>query len=345
MSPAFPSVRHTFVFGLLLIVCLILPMLLHAVGGVSLEETYRGISERAGAFEHMRKEIFTDRSPADIVFCGSSLMRNAIDPKLAEAELSRALGRPAKVVMLPQSWQGPDLNYYVARDLVERRKTGMLVLSAPAFVHRSAQPHVQLFRVIRYGDHPGALDGLGLRPRLAIYAEYVLGGPRQALNLVRANPDVPPTSIRMDGTRRGYMGTTFVERPAVDPELDGQTMIAAGRENPRFRFDGPLLNHYQLHFLRKSVELGVLHHIPVVMLHLPSPAELGQDFTPWQRNTAELFGGNTTLAGISSADLFRRIPADQRIDYFMDEHMNANGQKLFTKAILPALVKVYERFR
>jgi hypothetical protein len=86
------------------------------------------------------------------------------------------------------------------------------------------------------------------------------------------------------------MGTTFVERPAVDPELDGQTMIAAGRENPRFRFDGPLLNHYQLHFLRKSVELGVLHHIPVVMQHLPSPAELGQDFTPWQRNTAELFG-------------------------------------------------------
>src|SRR5205823_4214650 len=120
-------------------------------------------SERAGAFDYIRHQIFEIHTDVDIAFCGSSLLRLAIDPGYVERELTRVTGRKASVLLLPQSWQGPDMNYFVSRDLIEHRNVKVLVIAAPAWVHHSSQPHVQLLRVIRYGDHSGALDGLDRR--------------------------------------------------------------------------------------------------------------------------------------------------------------------------------------
>ena len=235
MVPAFSSTRHAVSFGAVLIALLTLPVVLHSLGRVSLEQSYRGISERAGAYAYNRRQIFDEHEPVDIVFCGSSLVRNAIDSAIVQRELSRAIGREARVIVLPQSWQGLDLNYYVARDLIERRKVRILVLGAPALVHRSSQPHVQLFRVVRYGDHSGALEGLGLRSRMATYSEFVLGAPRQALNLLRDNPLDTNASLQMDiSSRQGYMGGPFVERPTEPPPLDSKAFFTFDRSTRRF---------------------------------------------------------------------------------------------------------------
>jgi hypothetical protein len=346
MAPAFPSTRRAAAFGVTLIVLLTLPITLYWIGGVSLAETYRGISERAGAFGHFRREIFEEHSDADVLFCGSSLLGNAIDVQFVRSEFSRVLGREASVVSLRQSWQGPDMNYFVARDFMEHRKAKLLVIAAPAWVHRSSQPHVQVFRVIRYGDHPGALDGLPFRLRLPVYADYVLGAPRQALNLLRPNPIDPQADVPAPfyANPTGYRGRPFVRRQVVVPAIPPASMIYSGESRDLFRFDGPPLNAYQLHFLRKTEELAQQHGALLVILHMPSPSERGLQVVPDRQLMPELLGPGAVFAGVPSARMFENVPDAQFEDYFQDEHLGLNGSELYTRIVTPVLIQLYEQY-
>lgn len=344
MAPAFYSTRHAIAFGGAVLFFLTLPVTLYCIGGVSIEQSYRGISERAGNFDLMRHEIFEDRSDLDVFFCGSSLLHAAIDTKFVERELGRATGRPSKVLVLYQAWQGPDMQYFVSRALLEHRRVKILAIAAPARSQRSNQPHVQLFRVARYGDYPGALDGLGFRSRLAVYGDYVLGAPRQALSLLRPNPvrpwvalpEVPPAAV-------GYQGAPFVPREAPDPAVPASESIDSAESRQLFRFDGPALSPYQLHFLLKTAELARQHGALLAVLHLASPTERGSTIVPDRQFMPEVLGDGVFFIGVPSARMFRDVPDAQFFDYFQDEHLNVNGEELYTRAITPALLDLYER--
>jgi hypothetical protein len=345
MAPAFYSTRHAVAFGGTILFLLLLPVTLHSIGGVSEEEAYSGISERAGYFDRIRHEIFEDRSDLDVFICGTSLLNNAIDVDLLQRRMEQAAGHPLKILLLFQAWQGPDMQYFVARTLMEHRRVKMLVIAAPAWVHRSNQPHVQLFRVVRYGDYPGALDGLGLRSQLAIYADYVLGAPRQALNLLRPNlvdPEMglrPPPEVR----RTGYQGGPFVPRPTVDPALPPSEAVDSETSRQLFHFEGPPLSPYQIHFLRKTAELSRRHGAILAILHLPAPAERGSAIVLDRQLMPRVFGDGVFFLGVPSARLFRNVPDAQFFDYYQDEHVNLNGSDLFTQAMAPALSELYER--
>ena len=346
MSPAFPSTRRAAAFGATLVVLLTLPITLHWIGHVSKEEAYRGISERAGSFNYFRREIFENHSDVDILFCGSSLLGNALDPVYVQRELSKALGRPASVMLLRQSWQGPDMNYFVARDFMEQRKVKILVIAAPAWVHHSSQPHVQLLRVVRYGDHPGALDGLPVRSQLAVYADYVLGAPRQALNLLRPNRIDPhvdePESPNAHPA--GYLGRPFVRRQVVVPPIPIETLVMSNQNSDHFLFDGPPLNAYQLHFFRKTEELAKQQGALLVILHMPSPSERGSGIVPDRQLMTEMLGPGVVFSGVPSSRMFANVPPAQFEDYFQDEHLNLNGSDLFTAIMTPVLIHLYEQY-
>jgi hypothetical protein len=345
MAPAFPSTRRTAAFGALLALFLTLPITLHWIGGASKEALYRGISERAGDYHYIRQQIFEEHSDVDILVCGSSLLGAAIDVPFVQRALSRALGRQATVIGLQQSWQGPDMNYYVSRDLMEQRKVKVLVIAAPAWVHRSNQPHVQLFRVIRYGEHPGAMDGLALRSRLALYADYVLGAPRQTLLLLRPNPVDPPADAPPAHEHPiGYRGRAFIRRQVVPPAIPPASLIYSGESGGPFRFDGPPLNAYQLHFLQKTVELARQHGALLVILHMPSPSERGSQVVPDRQLMPQLLGAGVAFAGVSSARMFENVPDTQFEDYFQDEHLGLNGSDLYTGIMTPVLIQLYEQY-
>jgi hypothetical protein len=345
MAPAFPSTARAAAFGATLVFLLTLPITLHWIGGVSKEEEYRGISERAGTFNYFRRQIFEEHSDVDILLSGSSLLGNAVDVPAVQRALSQAIGRPATVISLRQSWQGPDMNYFVARDFLEQRKVKLLVIATPAWVHHSSQPHVQLLRVARYGDHPGALDGQGLRSQLAIYADYVLGATRQSLNLLRPNRIDPQVETPASPNEKpaGYMGRPFVRRQVVVPAIPPASLIRSSESRDLFRFDGPPLNAYQLHFLRKTEELAQQHGALLVVLHLPSPSERGSKIVPDRQLTPELLGPGVFFAGVPSARMFENVPDAQFEDYFQDEHLNLNGSDLFTGIITPVLIQLYEQ--
>jgi hypothetical protein len=344
MAPAFHSTRHAIVFGGVIVFFLTLPIVLRGVGGISLEESFRGISERAGDFDRIGHETFEDHSDLDVFFCGSSLLELAVDPELVTRQMSQAIGRPVKALLLPQAWQGPDMNYFVARALMERRRVKMLVIAAPAWVHRSNQPHVQLFRVVRYGDYPGALDGVSFRSRAAVYADYVLGAPRQALNLLRTNLVAPDAGgARVARVGLGYEGGPFVPHEESGPTVPPSESIDSEKSRDLFRFDGPPLSPYQFHFLLKTAELAREHGSLLVILHMPSPSERRDAIVPDRKLMPGIIGDGVFFVGVPSARLFRNVPDSEFFDYYQDEHMNLNGSELFTRAIIPALVKIYEQ--
>jgi hypothetical protein len=235
------------------------------------------------------------------------------------------------------------MNYFVARDLMEHRKVKMLVLGAPASVHRSNQPHVQLFRVVRYGDHPAALDGLGLRLRMALFAANVLGAPRQALNLLRPNLIEPGAGLGAEPANlAGYKGAPFRPHRIIDPKVPASELIYSGTTS-LFRFDGPPLNELQAFFLRKTIQMGRQHGAQVVILHMPSPSERGMDVIPERQVMPSLIEPDIFFVGVSSERMFRDIPSADFFDYFQDEHVNLNGNQLYTEAISPALIQLYEQ--
>src|SRR6185503_18812143 len=110
-----------------------------------------------------------------------------IDAPLVQRELTRALGRPARVLTFGMNFPGIDLQYVLLRDFLERRKARMVVFSMPTARHISDSPHVFAYRFMRYGEDVQALEGLSVRNRAALYAGEVLGAPRQFLSLLRPN--------------------------------------------------------------------------------------------------------------------------------------------------------------
>jgi hypothetical protein len=346
MTPAFLSTRQAAIFGGVLMVLLTLPVTLYWTGLPPTIEVYRGMSERAGPFDYMRRQVFEVKTPLDIAFVGSSLIGSAISTSLMQSRLSEAIGRPAEVRVLRQSWQGPDMNYFVARDLLENRKVGMLVLSLPARVHNSNRPHVQLFRLARLGDYPGAFDGLDPMHRAAIYADFVLGAPRQLLTRLRRNqvdPNAGADRGQMENDK-GYLGRPFVRREIRAPRLTPESLIYSDAAPGVFRFDNRPLNDYQFHFVKQAIDFARSRGIFVVLLHLPSPSERGFQTIPERGRVAALLGPGVALIGLPAARMFENAPDETFLDFFEDEHVNANGGKLYTASIAPAIIQLYEQF-
>ena len=62
MAPAFPTTGRAAALGGVLLFFLTLPITLYWIDGTSREEAYCGISERAGAFDFIRRNIFETSS-------------------------------------------------------------------------------------------------------------------------------------------------------------------------------------------------------------------------------------------------------------------------------------------
>jgi hypothetical protein len=306
-------------------------------------EVYRGVSGNAGPFESLRHQVFDDPSALDLLIFGNSLVRVGFEQSWVRQELSEALGRPANVLVSGVTWQGHDMQYFVLRDLLEHRKVKMLVISTPARTHTLNMPHVQVYRIFRYGDFPGALDGLPLRYRISLYAGCVLGSPRQMLNYVRSNlvDSSPDTEADPHWREIGYMGAPFVPMDPNPPALAPESMIYSDGIRGRFHFGGPPLNPYQLHFLRKIVELAASKGTRVVITHVPLASEKGETAV-WERGFwPDLLGHDIPIVGVPPAILFAGLGDQDFYKFYADDHLNLNGERRFTRTITPALVKLY----
>lgn len=344
MDPPFIARWEAIGFVLLLVIFLLLPIGLSKSGLIRRQDVYPTVPTKAGTFPYIQHEIFNEQTDIDVLILGTSLLWVAIDTPYLQRELSKALGRDAKVITFGSNWRGEDLNYTLLRDLLQRRKVKLLVFSMPAYYQLMDEPHNQSSRWMLYGEEEAALSDLPLRQRVALYGEAVLGAPRHLLSKVRSNQLGEAERAAVLGANiveRGFNGAAFVRRELPPPNLTREKLIYSTSSASDFRFTGQPLSSYQMHFLRRAFNLLNQYHVPVALVHVPLSIERHKTVVEERMFWPEVFGMEMSIVGVPPATLFKGL-SDAEIDQlYYDEHLNANGNQLFTRTITPALVEIY----
>jgi len=343
MLPAFRSISSVASYCGLLTGLLCLPLVTLWVGHPSREQAYAAMSTEGGPIGAHVREVFRDPSDADVLFVGSSLVRAGVDEPTVERALSAHLGRPAHVAMLALNWQGLDLQYFLLRDYLNTHHAGLIVWNLPVPGSRNVEPHVEAFRWVRFGEYSDALSGLPLRYRLALYGDMVLGAPRELLSHVRPNLlGREETEYEIRSEKTGYYGGKFVEEPA---DLAAAPTVEQSYEDPPYDLvhaEGKPLNTYEDHFARKILELAAERHTKIVLLHIPIDSEQGLDYMPERSRWVDSLHTDAPMIGATSAVLFKNVDKARFHDFYRDQHFNINGSLLFTRAMLPAILKAYD---
>ena len=345
IEPAFQSRTQALVMLGCLLATLLLPLALPLLGLPSRAEVYRGIPTSAGPFNYIGHEIYEEQAPIDVLFIGGSILWTAIDATHVQAELSTRLRRPAVVRVFGANWPGLDLSYVLLRDVLERRKVGLVVLFM-RFADESDRPHAQAFRWLRVGDDPLIFEGQSLRSRMAVYAATVLGGPRQLLTRLRPNISAPEDKVgkHLGGllTELGFHGEPFVKVEAQPPAFSTAEMIGRNPTEGWFRVTNNDIGPYQLHFVRMMGDLLRAHSVRAAFLYVPMWSDRGSPTVNEAMNWAKVFQVDAAVIGIPGAALFAPIsPAEQR-QFYYNEHMNRNGAGYFTHAITPAILEYFD---
>jgi hypothetical protein len=349
MDPPFNTRWQAYGFAFILAFFLILPVGLSRSGLVRRQDIYQRIPEKFGAYSYIGHQIFEDTSDIDILFLGSSVLWSGIDTPYVQDQLSQQLGRPANVIMFGSNWRGEELNYILLSEVLQRRKVKMVVVTMP-FSHQSTNlPHPQSYRWLPYGENSEAFRGLPLKVHLSIFGEYVLGGPRHLLGIIRSDSqektDFYHALMKLRGSYRvegGYFGAPFVRQKTKAPKLSARSLIYSAETQQFFRFTRQPLSLYQMHFLRLTIELARRSNVPVAILNIPLSRQRRDIAVEERMHWSEVFGLEMPLIGVPPTTLFRGM-ADSEINRcFYDEHMNLNGSELITGTLTPAILTVYE---
>ena len=343
MLPAFRSNLSAISFCALLIALLCLPLVTSWVGHPSRAQAYAGLPKAAGAVSMNVRAISGEGPDADVLFLGSSIIRAGIDMPAIERAMSAHLGRPAHIDTLALNWQGLDLQYFLLRDYLNTHRAGLIIWNLPVPGSRTFQPHIEAFHWVRFAEYSDALSGLPLRYRLALYSDMVLGAPRELLSHLRPNllskkektGEAPYESL-------GYYGATFVPESADSVAVPTLEQSYEVPPETLVRATGKPLNSYDLHFADEILDLAKKTHTRIALLHIPMDTEQGLDYMPERENWTAAFHTDAPMIGVPSSVLFKNVGKLRFYHFYRDQHLNINGKALFTRSMLPAILKAYD---
>ena len=349
MRPAFVKDRDLIVYVTMLSACLLLPVILLAIGPPPRQAVY-AMNEETGPMAAMGREIYERRGPVDFLFFGASIIRAAIAPNLIEGQLESRTGKRPVTILCGPNWQGLDVQYVILRALLPRRRVKYLFLNLPDAVTWSNKPHIGLYRVLRLGDDPGFYAGLGLLHSSQVYAAEVLGAPRQLLSLIRPNLVGDDETGLLDRLRKspgpllGYYGAPPLQDDRQPPLLPGDKMLHDDHaDGGWFRFGNHPLGDYQLKMLAKIGALARQYGAQIVVLNIPIDSDRGAQFVIERMDWSKPLGMPVTVLGIPPALLFKDMRDDEFQRFYVDQHLNRNGRKYFSAAIIPGLKLLLER--
>lgn len=347
MRSAFPNDRSLSVYVAVLSVVLLGPVILFAIGPSPRREVYK-LHEEAGTMAAIGREIYERQQPLDFLFFGSSIINAAIVPELVDSGLQSATGKKPATLLCGPVWQGMDLQYAILHDFLAHRKVKYLVLNLPRGVLWTNKPHIVLHRMVRLGDIPGFTAGLGVVHGAQVYAAEMLGFPRQLLSLVRPNLVGAYEAGRLDtrppGILYGYYGAAPVKDDRQPPLLPGEQMLHDGTtDGGWFRFDHDDLGDYQLDMIAKVGALAREHGVRIVILNVPIDSDRGNPVVSERMDWSKVLGMRVTVLGIPSAVLFKDMTDEEFYHFYLDQHLNLNGRRYYTTAILPGLKTLLER--
>jgi hypothetical protein len=282
---------------------------------------------------------------------GSSHINSAIDPAYVQQKLSEHLGHPANVVSL--CWGGPglDFNYFVTRDLLERRKVRLIVFYDD--LGRDA-PAEQIWRIISWSDARAALAGLPWSKQLAYYYGGIFSLPRAIFNRL-----VPVQAANLSATEKraiqqmefhppdAWLNLPAPAKPDGAPSITArpeQVLIYGPASAAPFDFSGPEAAPLQVYFARKFLDVAQKSGSSLACLSIPVLADCHDAAVPAGRLWPEVFQDKAALVGIPPAEFFAGL-SDAQVQslYRNPTHLNAAGEALFTQIVTPRLLDLYDK--
>jgi hypothetical protein len=343
MLPAFRSKASVLSFCALLITLLLLPLVTNWVGHPPREQAYAGMEDTAGLVGVHVREMFRDPGDPDVLVLGSSLVTAGVDAPTVERALSQHLGRQAHVEILGLNWQGVDLQYFLLRDYLAAHHPKLIIWNPPFPGSRDIEPHLKAYHWVRYGEYSEALTGLSLRYRMTLYGEMVLGAPRELLSHLRRNrvgEDELHARLLLENT--GYYGRPFVPQSIDSLPLPSLQQTYEEAPYTLVNVTGKPLNPYEYHFAQEILKLTKGSKIPLALIYIPTDIDLGKQTIPERNDFPELLHMNAPLIGAPAAALFQGMDKDHFDNFYRDQHLNSNGNRLYTQSILPAVLKAYD---
>ena len=341
MSPAFSSARQAGVFAGSLLLILLLPVLAGKWALPTREQMYSSTGRGTIDFPHFHEQIFEEKGDIDMAIMGSSRLGCALDPAYLQEKLSEKLGRPAIVRGLTWTWNGYDALYFIAQDLLQRRKVRLLVISDLSYDLTPATgnvAHHQTSYWFRLADNGEALDGLPLKAKASFYASAILGIPRNLVGLLRPNLDVIPADP--NATPWNHSPTDFTPHSGITAE---DARVYSDATKAGFHFSDRPIPAMQLAFVRKLGRLAQQYHTKIVFVNLPDFADRTQALIEENTNWPDAFQADVSIVGIAPATLLTGLSDDDiRKLYYNPTHFNQNGQNYFTPLITPSLIQIYE---
>jgi len=360
MRPAFSSVKSAAAFTLLLLVLLSLPV----VGSRLLpprEQSYATLGWGSGPYPYLQQQIFEEKGDINVAFMGSSHILHCLDARRVQDELSKKLGRPSTVRVLGWGGAGFDALYFVAKDLLEHRKVGTLVLYDD---HNGTYRNDKSPIWFRFDDD-AKLRGLPFRDHAHFYFAALVGMPKNLLGTLRsplaADLDIanywqthygsPKLQTTLGSTTSALQFTEIDADPSLPFQAftphTGATSADARIYSPAtkddFQFGSAPILPWEAHFIHLLAEMAKQHGTQLVLMHIPVLEDIRQSRIEERAFWPDYFGSDLAMIGIPPAKMFAGLSdAEVHRLFFNPSHLNKNGQAYFTSLILPDLLQLCE---
>lgn len=348
LQPAFDSNLQAFLFLALIIIILVLPVIITKSGLITRRNSYEIMPENQGAYSFVMREIFDNKEDIDILFAGSSVTFGGIDTPQVQKDLSNKLGRPARVMTFGHYFNSMDVTYTQIRDLLERKRVRLIVLSIPRLPYTDG-PSAIAYRFVRYNDDKELFDNLSLKSKISLYACGVLRTPRDLMTIIRPNLQRPsPFAKDLGADKRddgmGRKPEKFKRFTPTSPSVPVANLIYSPESKDRVEFINDDITYHQNYYLEKLIELLKRNKVPVMIINIPQHTEIHSPRVIERKDWSKSFGMDTPLVGVQPSVLFAGLSEEEiELLFFDDIHFNTNGNEFYTRTVLPAILEVYDK--
>ncbi|NJM53665.1 MAG: hypothetical protein HC846_09920 [Blastocatellia bacterium] len=209
-------------------------------------------------------------------------------------------------------------------------------------------PSIPGCKFIRYDKHGELLKDLPLGYRISSYACGVLRSPRDLVTIIRQNKSKPSPFTENLGADKDALGMylspqKFEKFTPPPPVFPSESLFYSSFNQDQFLFLDEKFNAHQDRYLDEMIKLLKAKEVPLVILNVPQYRESKLNKVIEYHDWSKKFGMETPLIGIPPTVLFNGL-SDKEIEkfHYEEDHMNVNGMEYFTKAVLPAILEVYE---
>jgi hypothetical protein len=323
---------------------LLFPAGLALVPWYTQEQLFYGVPKADGPFQFIARQIYTEKAPIDVLFVGSSLTWAGIDSEMIESKLRSEHNKSnARVLNFGVLGRADELIYLLLSEVLKQRRVKLVVYESPRTMHDANGPYYHAHRWLNPFTHFEAVRDINPKHLLSYYALSVLGAPRSfVVTLLPPGRDLAQKSEHSYWVRPDNGGPTL-DMPqntpifGVDDALRSKTVAGEWRQSPE------PLTPFQKFWFEKTRKLVEAHGVTLVTLNIPIRSDLQAGFITEKIDPDLTKTHPLTQIGLVPGKLYLGT-ADPERRFFTDDHMQREGARYFSGALVPVLALLLGSF-